>query len=81
LRDLRARSVVAVEGTAGEIAVELRAIGGELLSEPVEYLDGQAARICRRFHQDRRHGADEHQLGDASLAVARDVAGRLAPAC
>src|SRR5262245_7381665 len=28
---LRARSVVAVEGTAGEVQVELRAVGGKLL--------------------------------------------------
>jgi hypothetical protein len=50
-------------------------------AEAVEHLDRQAARIGRRLHHDRRHGADQHQLGDAApLAVAGDVARRLAAA-
>jgi hypothetical protein len=72
LRHLRARSVVAVGGAAREIEIELRAIGGELLAENVEHLDRQAARIGGCLYHERRHGADEHQLGDTALAVARD---------
>ena len=49
-------------------------VGGELLPEAVECLDRQAARVDWSLHHDGRHGADEHQLGDAALAVARDVA-------
>ena len=47
LRRLRARPVVAVEGAAREVEIELRAVGGELLPQAVEYLDRQAARIGR----------------------------------
>ena len=79
-RHLRARSVVAVERAAREIEIELRAVGGELLPEAVEDLDRQAARIGWCLHHDRRHGADEHQLGDTALAVARDIVRRLAAA-
>ena len=73
-------TVVAVERTACEIKVELRAIGGELLAQTVEHLDRQTARIGWCLYHDRRHGTDEHQLGDAALAVAGDIAGRLAAA-
>src|SRR4029079_8255202 len=45
LGHLRARTVIAVEGAAGEFPIELRAVGGELLPEAVEYVDRQAARI------------------------------------
>src|SRR5262249_42130633 len=51
---LRARSVEAVEGAARKIEIELRAIGGELLPHPVEYLQRQAARVSRCLHHDRR---------------------------
>ena len=57
-----------------------RSIGGELLPEVVEHVDGQAARVGRRLHHDRRHGPDEHQLRDSPLAVAGDVPGDLAAA-
>src|SRR5262245_11697656 len=40
---LRARPVVAVEGAAREFPIEMRAVGGELLPEAIEYLDRQAA--------------------------------------
>src|SRR5213593_4376131 len=80
LGHLRARPVVAVEGAAREFPIELRAVGGELLPETVKYLDRQAARIGWRLHHDRRHGADEHQLGDTALAVARDIVRRFAAA-
>jgi hypothetical protein len=58
----------------------LRAVGSELLPESVEHLDRQAARIGRRLHHDRRHSADEHELGDAAVAVAGDIVRRLAAA-
>ena len=79
---LRARPVEAVEGTAREIEIELCAVGGELLAQAVEHLDRQAAGIGRGLDHDRRHGADQHQLGDAALAlaVAGDVVRRLAAA-
>jgi hypothetical protein len=48
-RCCRARPVVAVERAAGEIEIELRAIGGELLPQSVKYFQGQAAGIGRRF--------------------------------
>src|SRR5204863_3547498 len=62
LRHLRAWPVVTVEGAAGDISIELRAVGGELLAEAVEDLDRQAARVGWCLHHDRRHGADEHQF-------------------
>src|SRR5262245_19091650 len=37
----RARPVVAVEGAARHLPVQLRAVGSELASEAVEHLDGQ----------------------------------------
>ena len=82
LRRLGARPVVAVERPAREIDIELRAAGGELLAKSVEHFDRQSARIGRCLDHDRRHGADQHQLGDAALRLAmpRDVARRLAAA-
>jgi hypothetical protein len=80
LQHLRARSVVAVEGTAREFPIELRPVGGELLPEAVEYLYRQAARIGRRLQHDWRHGADEYQFGDTALAVERDIVRCLAAA-
>src|SRR4029077_17275033 len=80
LRHLRARPVVAVEGAARELAIELRAIVGELLPYAVKDLNRQAARIRLPLDQDRGHGADEHQLGDAALAMVGDIVRRLAAA-
>ena len=80
LGHLGAGPVEAVERPAREIAVELRAVGGELSPKAIEHLDRQAAGVGGRLHQDRRHGTDENQLGDAALAlaVAGDVVRRLA---
>src|SRR5262249_50853000 len=80
LRDFRAGSVVTVEGPARDIEVELCTIGGKLLAKTVERLDWRTARIARRLHHDRRHSADEHQLGDAAFAVAGEVSSCLAAA-
>src|SRR5262249_32215833 len=72
------RSVEAVEGTACELEVELRAVRCELLPHAIENFDGNPARIRGRLDHERGYGSDQHQLGDSTLllAVARDVAGR-----
>ena len=75
---VRARTVVPVERAAGDIPVELRAIGRELLPEAVEHLDRQAARIGGCLHHDRRDRADEHQLGHAAFAMPRGIVRGLA---
>ena len=82
LRHLRAWPVEAVERTAREFEIELRAVGGELGAQAVEHLDRQAAGIGRALDHDWRHGADQHQLGNAALTltVAGDVVRRLAAA-
>jgi hypothetical protein len=77
---LRARPVVAVERAARDRPIELRAVGGELVPEAVKDLDRQAARMGWYLHHDRRHGADEHQLGDTALTVACAIARRFAAA-
>ena len=46
----------------------------------VEHLDRHAAGIGRRLQHQRRHGADQHRLGDALRAVAADIAGDFAAA-
>jgi hypothetical protein len=50
--------------------------------EAVEDFDRQAAGIGVGLEHDRRHGADQHRLGDAAmrLAMAGDIAGDLAAA-
>lgn len=73
-----AGSVEAVERTAREIEVELRAIGGELFAKIVEDLDRQAARIRGRLKHQWRYSAYQDQPGDPILAVACDVTGRFA---
>src|SRR3546814_19307915 len=45
LRRFHARPVEAVERAARQIEIELRAIGRELLTQAVEHLDRQAARV------------------------------------
>src|SRR5512132_3409623 len=80
LRRLSAWAVEAVKGPSRQIDIELRTVGGELPAQIVEYLDRQTAGIGRSLHHDRRHGADQHQLGDTAIAVAGDVVGRLAAA-
>src|SRR5262249_12253722 len=69
LGSLRARPVVAVERTGGKIAVKLRAVGGELLSQAVEHLDGQAARIGGRLWPERGRGAERRHRGGPSPAL------------
>ena len=68
----------------GDVQVELRAVGAMSGAEAVEDVDRQAARIGGGLEHQRRHGVEEHGLGDASLgasrAVAADVAGDLAAA-
>jgi hypothetical protein len=68
--------MIACDGLAPGIDIEPRTVGGELPAQIVEYLDRQTAGIGRSLHHDRRHGADQHQLGDPpmTLAVLCDVA-------
>src|SRR5512132_3204890 len=82
LRRLSAWAVEAVKGPSRQIDIELRTVGGELPAQIIEYLDRQTAGIGRSLHHDRRHGADQHQLGDPplTLAVLCNVARRLTTA-
>ena len=50
------------------------------LADAVEYLDRQSAGIARRPQHQRRHRADQDELGDPSAAMAADIAGDLAAA-
>ena len=79
LGDLRALAVVAVERQA-EVLEELRAVGLHAGAQLIEDLDRQCRRIGRRLEHQRRHGADQHRLGDALRSVAADVARHLAAA-
>src|SRR3546814_15470053 len=62
------------------ILVEWRAVGQGGGAEAVEDVDRQAAGVSLGLQHERRHGADQHRLGDALGAVAADVAGHLAAA-
>ena len=79
-RDLRALAVEAVEGAGGHVEEELGAVVRGGLAEAVEHLDGQAFRVGRGLQHQRRHGGNQHRLGDAAggLAmlghIARDLA-------
>src|SRR4029453_12732969 len=77
-RHFRARPVEPVEGAAREIAIELRAVAGQLLPRAIEDLAGQTTWIARRLHHERRDGADDDQLGDSAVAVTSGIAGRFA---
>src|SRR2546428_13605287 len=55
LRGLRARAVVAVEGTRSHIAIEAWAIGGGRRLKVVEYLFRQTVRIGIRPSLNRPH--------------------------
>src|SRR5262252_4157086 len=79
LGDLGSRPVVPVEGHR-EIPPELRAIGDDAGSELVEDLDRQAAGVRRRLQHERRDGANQDGLRDATGAVAADVADDFAAA-
>ena len=52
----------------------------DLHLEVVEQVLGQAARIGGCLHHQGRNGADDHRLGDAALAVTRQVVHHLAAA-
>src|SRR5665647_1583528 len=54
LRDLGTGPVSAEERAAGEILVELRAVGEGALANLIKLLNRQAARIGRRFQHQRR---------------------------
>ena len=56
----------------------MRPIGRQAGAQPVERLDGEAVRIARRLHHERGDGGHQHGLGDAPLAVPRDVTRHLA---
>ena len=77
-----ARAVEAVKRTGRQVAEELRAVEGGLFLQPVEHRLGQAARIGRGLHHDRRHRGDDAALGDAArgLAVAGDIGDHFAAA-
>src|SRR5262249_6222804 len=70
---LGARPVEPVEGTGGEIAIKLGAVGGQAVAEAVEDFDRQAAWVARRLYHHRRYGRHQHRLGDPALAVSRNV--------
>ena len=80
LRDLRAWPVEAVEGPGGDIEEELRPVRRQRRPQPVEGLDGLAARVRRRFQHDRRDRTDQHRLGRAAFPVTGHVARHLAAA-
>ena len=69
----RAGPVVAIERSGRQVVVELRAVGGELRLQAVEHFLGQAARIGRRLHHQRRHGADDRRFCHAAFAMAGNV--------
>src|SRR3546814_14479766 len=81
LRDLRARTVEAEEWSRREILVELRAVGQRGGAEAVEDVDRQAAGVSLGLQHERRHGADQHRLGDALGAVARSEERRVGKEC
>ena len=69
---LRAGPVEAVERPGGDIEVELRTVRPAApRGSPSNTSIGSAARDCSRLHHDRRHGADQHRLGDAALRLGR----------
>ena len=74
LRHLRAGTIGAVERPA-QILEELRAVRQNAGADPIEHFHWQAPGVCGCLQHDRRHGANQHRLGDALRAVAADVAG------
>src|SRR6266850_3781545 len=68
LRDLRARSVGAVERSA-EVLEELRAIGKDTRSDAVEDLDGQSSGVSRGTEHQGRNRRDEDRLRDTAGPV------------
>src|SRR6266849_7193017 len=80
LRGFGPRPVVAIERTRRKVAIKLRAIGGELRLKSVKNFFGQAARIGRRLHHQRRHRADDGRLRHPALAVPSQVVHHLAAA-
>ena len=58
----------------------MRAVGRELRLKSVKDFLGQTARIGRRLHHQRRHGAQDRRLRHPALAVAGDIMHHLAAA-
>src|SRR5262245_35794519 len=83
LRHLGTRPIEAVEGTAGEIEVELRAVRCVLLTHAIQNFDGHAAWIGSCPDHERWYRTNKHEFSDSPLwlAVTRDVAGRFAATC
>src|SRR5437588_10054869 len=70
LRGFHARPVEAIERPRRQFAIELRAIGGELRLQPIEYFFGKTAGIFLRLHHERRDRADSPRLGHPAFAMA-----------
>jgi len=77
---LAAGPVSPEERAAGEILVELRAVGDGAKADRVELLNRQAAGIGRRFQHQRWDGGDQRGLGHQFRSVAADIAGNFAAA-
>jgi hypothetical protein len=75
-----ARTVEAVEGGRGQVAVKGGTIGGDLLLQAVEDALRQPAGVGFGLHHQRWHRADQDGLGDPVLAVAGEVVSDLAAA-
>src|SRR3712207_5216672 len=72
-----ARPVRSVEGSVGEVPVELRGVCGDAGAGLVEDLDRLAVGVRLGLKHERRHRAHEHGLGHPGGAVAANVAGHL----
>ncbi len=68
VRDLRARTVEAVEGPTGRIEIKLRPISRKRRPIAVrQYLTRGAAGVAVALDHDGRNGADQHSLATRSL--------------
>ncbi len=74
LRGLGAGAVEAEERAAGEIAVQLRAVGDRRGANAIEDVDGQPSRVGCRLEHEGRDGGDQRRPGEAATAVPADVA-------
>jgi hypothetical protein len=79
LGNLRARSVVAIEGH-GQVLEKLGAVIQHTLADAIEHIDRQTTGICRRLQHQRWNGADQNRLRYSFCAVATDVTGNFAAA-
>src|SRR6266550_4787004 len=75
-----AGTVEAIEWAGRQVVIELGPVGEQLGLEIVEHRFGQAYRIGRGLHHQRRHGADDRRLRYILIAMTAEITHHLSAA-